>query len=92
MNIQAHMLSIQLDQMAQLEKSLSRWFHALCELQGVTRVSESYRLASSARFDACELSFCLAENEIDNREQLRADDEPSNWPGAEQFHAAALRH
>jgi hypothetical protein len=78
--------------MAQIEKSWSLWFHALCELQGLAHISESYRLETSVRFDLCELAFWLAENEIDTWEQLRSADEPGSWPGAEKFSAAVLRH
>ena len=77
--------------MAQIEKSWSFWFRALCEEHGLRHVSESYQLETFVRFDLCELAFWIATNEIDTWEQLWGADNPRCWPGADEFTEDALR-
>ena len=72
-------------QMTQLEKSWSLWFGALCEQHG-----HASSLDFSSRFNLCELSFWIAENEIDTWEHLEAAPEPGTWPGASKFDSSAL--
>jgi hypothetical protein len=76
--------------MTQLERSWSLWFGALCEQHGLAHVSESSSLAFSVRFRLCELSFWIAENEIDTWDHLDMAPEPGTWPGAGRFDGAAL--
>ena len=77
--------------MAQIEKSWSFWFRALCEEHGLRHVSESYQLETFVRFDLCELAFWVATNEIDTWEQLWGADNPRCWPGADEFTEDSLR-
>jgi hypothetical protein len=79
-----------LAQMTQLERSWFLWFGALCEQLGLAHVSDSSSLAVSVRFQLCELSFWIAENEIDSWDHLDMAPEPGMWPGAGRFDGAAL--
>ena len=76
--------------MTQVERSWSFWFGALCEQHGLSHVSESHKLQFSLRFQLTELSFWIAENDIDSWEQLRMAPNASTWPGAETFDAATI--
>jgi hypothetical protein len=76
--------------MTQLERSWSFWFGALGEQHGLVHGDESFKLQFSLRFLLTELSFWIAENDIDTWEQLWMAPNASTWPGAEKFDGAAI--
>jgi hypothetical protein len=76
--------------MTQIEKSWHLWFGALCEQHGLTDASESHTLQWSLRFQLCEVSFWIADNDIDTWDQLQCAPEPGTWPGAEKFEGSAI--
>ena len=83
-----------LAQMTQLERSWSLWFGALCEqhgrAHGLSRMASHSSLPFSLRFQLCELSFWIAENDIDTWAHLDMAPAPGTWRGAGRFDSAAL--
>jgi len=77
-------------QMTQVERAWHHWFDALCVQHGLAGASEACKLDASVQFDLIELSFWIADNDLQTWDHLLSAPAPVDWPGAEKFAAAAI--
>ena len=83
-------VAVCLAQMTQVERAWHHWFDASCVQHGLAGASEARTLDASVQFDLVELSFWIADNDLQTWDHLRSAPAPAVWPGVEKFSAEAL--